>query len=55
MIAHVYSLVTISGVAECHYDFPHPQPFSLGRREPKILFPRPLGEGEGEGEFRPHS
>ncbi|MDX2231924.1 MAG: O-antigen ligase family protein [Leptolyngbyaceae cyanobacterium bins.349] len=24
---------------------PHPQPFSLGRREREILFPRPLGEG----------
>ncbi|MCY7324269.1 MAG: hypothetical protein LH660_21325 [Phormidesmis sp. CAN_BIN36] len=43
------------GVAECHYDFPHPRPFSLRRREPEILFPRPLGEGEGEGEFRLHS
>ncbi|MCY7324091.1 MAG: hypothetical protein LH660_20390 [Phormidesmis sp. CAN_BIN36] len=51
-----------SGVAECHYDFPpHEvgrsprQPFSLRRREPEIFFPRPLGEGEGEGEFRLHS
>ncbi|MBW4582753.1 MAG: hypothetical protein KME42_24565 [Tildeniella nuda ZEHNDER 1965/U140] len=25
--------------------FPHPQPFSLGRRELEFLSPRPLGEG----------
>jgi|GEM_PF-1567026 len=24
---------------------PHPQPFSLGRREPEALFPLHLGEG----------
>ena len=30
---------------------PHPQPFSLGRRELEFLFPLPKSEGEGEGEF----
>jgi len=33
---------------------PHPQPFSLGRRALEFLFPRPLGEGEGEGGFAIH-
>ncbi len=27
------------GVAECSYEFPHPQPFSLGRRALRVLFP----------------
>jgi len=27
------------GVAQCDYEFPHPQPFSLGRRELKFWFP----------------
>jgi hypothetical protein len=31
------------GVAECKYDCSHPQPFSLGRKEPELLF-RLLGE-----------
>ena len=30
---------------------PHPQPFSLRRRELALLFPLHLGEGEGEGGF----
>ena len=30
---------------------PHPQPFSLGRREPELLFPLPRGSGSGEGNF----
>jgi hypothetical protein len=32
-----------------HLALPHPRPFSLGRREPEVLFPLLLGEGEGEG------
>jgi len=33
------------GVAECKYDFPHPQLFSARRRELELRFPLPKGEG----------
>ena len=36
---------TIAALLIAAMNCPHPQPFSLGRREPEVLFPLPRGEG----------